>query len=63
MGVNDHLDTLEVERTVSGLPVVDLTFNIDEGKLAPIRGVRFIGNRVYDEQQLWSVMKQFLNMS
>lgn len=46
--------------TSEGVPSVKLVFEAEEGGRAPIRGVRFVGNRIYADQQLWSVVRTLL---
>jgi outer membrane protein insertion porin family len=46
--------------TPEGVPSVKLVFDAEEGGKAPIIRVRFVGNRIYTDQQLWKVTKALL---
>jgi len=52
--VRYHTETVE-RVTAEGVPAAKLVFDVDEGEKAPIRGIRFVGNRIYTDRQLWKL--------
>ena len=57
--VRYYTETVEGE-TPEGVPAVKLVLDADEGEKAPIRGIRFVGNRIYTDRQLWRLTKGLL---
>jgi outer membrane protein insertion porin family len=50
-------------KSAQGLPQVKLVFAISEGQKTPVRGCRFVGNRVYEDRKLWGFLKKLLARS
>ncbi|MHC5053884.1 MAG: outer membrane protein assembly factor BamA [Planctomycetota bacterium] len=46
--------------TPEGVPSVKVVFDVDEGGKAPIDRIRFVGNRIYTDQQLLKITRALL---
>ena len=59
----DHVVEFLEGESGQGLPQVRLIFALSEGYKTPVRGCRFIGNRVYEDRKLWGLLKKLLARS
>jgi outer membrane protein insertion porin family len=59
----DHVVDLLESESAQGLPQVKLVYAASEGHKTPVRGCRFIGNRVYEDRKLWGLLKKLLARS